>query len=166
MPLRLLRHPLGGGFSAAAVFAALHGDESDVFWLDSGAATARATSAAASAGCRRLRYWMRVRAELAGPAPMADDDAPPFRLGLVGWFGYELRGETMGVPVARASRYPDAAFLRVDRAVGDRTPTARAELLALGDAWEGELADVADGARPRRRERRGAVSRRGLEPRR
>ena len=33
----LLRLPLGPGFDASAVFAALHGDRDDVFWLDSGA---------------------------------------------------------------------------------------------------------------------------------
>jgi anthranilate synthase component 1 len=138
MPLRLLRYPLGGGFSAADAFAALHGDDTDVFWLDSGAAGTSYLGAG--------RPWHpdrpvldAVRAELAGPVPEADDDAPRFRLGLVGWLGYELRGETMGVPVARTSRYPDAAFLRVDRAVAIE-PDGTAQLLALGDAWDGELA--------------------------
>jgi anthranilate synthase component 1 len=138
MPLRLLRHPLEGVFSAPAVFAALHGDDTDVFWLDSG----EAGTSYLGSGERWLPQRPvldAVRAELTGPVPEADDDAPPFRLGLVGWFGYELRGETMGVPVARVSRYPDAAFLRVDRAVAI-APDGTAQLLALGDAWEGELA--------------------------
>jgi para-aminobenzoate synthetase component 1 len=142
MPLRLLRHPLEGGFSAADAFRVLHGDDTDVFWLDS------APSSGGEAGMSYLgagERWLpqnpvldAVRAELAGPAPEADDDAPPFRLGLVGWLGYELRGETMGVPVAHVSRYPDAAFLRVDRAVAIAAD-GTAQLLALGDAWEGEL---------------------------
>jgi para-aminobenzoate synthetase component 1 len=142
MTLRLLRHPLGGGFSAASAFAALHGDDTDVFWLDSGA---EGTSYL-GAGER----WIpgapvldAVRAELAGPVPLADDDAPAFHLGLVGWLGYELRGETMGVPVTRTSRYPDAAFLRVDRALAI-TPDGTAELLALGESWDGELATWRD----------------------
>lgn len=142
MPLRLLRHPLGGGFSAASIFAALHAGDTDVFWLDSGSAG----TSYLGAGER----WMppspvldAVRAELAGPAPEADADAPPFRLGIVGWFGYELRGETMGVPVARTSRYPDAAFLRVDRAVAvDADGTA--QLLALGTAWNADLREWRD----------------------
>ena len=141
MPLRLLRHPLDGVFSAAAAFRVLHGDDTDVFWLDSG----EAGTSYLGAGERwlpRAPVLDAVRAELAGPAPEADDDAPPFRLGLVGWLGYELRGETMGVPVAHASRYPDAAFLRVDRAVAIAAD-GTAQLLALGDAWEGELAAVA-----------------------
>jgi anthranilate synthase component 1 len=134
MPLRLLRHPLGGGFSAADVFAALHGDDSDVFWLDSGAAGTSYLGAG--------EPWLpaepvldAVRAELAGPVPEADPDAPPFRLGLVGWFGYELRSETMGVPRTRTSRYPDAAFLRVTRAVAVEADGS-AQLLALGTSWQ------------------------------
>ena len=83
MPVRLLRHPLGGGFSAAAVFAALCGDDTDVFWLDSGAD--------GTSYVGRGERWLppspvldAVRAELSGPVPEADADAPPFRLGLVG----------------------------------------------------------------------------------
>jgi anthranilate synthase component 1 len=138
MPLRLLRHPLEGVFSAADAFQALHGDDTDVFWLDSG----EAGTSYVGAGERWLPQSPvldAVRAELTGPAPEADHDAPPFRLGLVGWLGYELRGETMGVPLTRRSRYPDAAFLRVDRAVAIAADGA-AQLLALGDAWDGELA--------------------------
>jgi anthranilate synthase component 1 len=137
MPPRLLRHPLGGGFSAPAIFAALHGDDTDVFWLDSGPAG----TSYLGAGERWLPpspVLDAVRAELAGPVPVADPDAPLFRLGLVGWLGYELRAETMGVPVARISRYPDAAFLRVDRAIAVEAD-GTAQLLALGDSWEGEL---------------------------
>jgi len=142
MPLRLLRHPLGGGFSAADTFAALHGDEIDTFWLDSGTAGTSYLGAG--------EPWFpdepvldAVRAELAGPVPEADSDAPPFRLGLVGWFGYELRSETMRVPRTRTSRYPDAAFLRVDRAVAIEADGS-AQLLALGDAWDGELGEWRD----------------------
>ncbi len=46
-------------------------------------------------------------------------DAPGaggFRLGWVGWLGYELGAQTVGAPV-HTSRYPDAALLQVDRAV-------------------------------------------------
>ncbi len=142
MPLRLLRHPLGGGFSAADAFRVLHGDATDVFWLDSG----DAGTSYLGAGERWLPQHPvldAVRTELAGFVPEADHDAPPFRLGLVGWLGYELRGETMGVPVSRMSRYPDAAFLRVDRAVAIEAD-GRAQLLAFGDAWEGELAEWRD----------------------
>lgn len=142
MPLRLLRHTLEGEFTAADAFRELHGDDTDAFWLDSG----EAGTSYVGAGERWLPQRPvldAVRAELSGPVPEADDDAPPFRLGLVGWFGYELRGETMGVPVAHESRYPDAAFLRVDRALAIAAD-GTAQLLALGTEWEGELADWRD----------------------
>jgi para-aminobenzoate synthetase component I len=141
MPLRLLRHPLGGGFSAAEVFATLHDNHTDAFWLDSGV-DGTSYVGSGTAWYPTLPVLDAVRTELAGPEPVADDDAPPFRLGLVGWLGYELRGETMDVPVARTSRYPDAAFLRVDRAVAV-DPDGSAQLLALGDSWE-EFAEWRD----------------------
>ncbi|TFC04127.1 anthranilate synthase component I family protein [Cryobacterium mannosilyticum] len=39
-----------------------------------------------------------------------------FRLGWVGWLGYELGSQTVGASV-HDSRYPDAALLQVDRAI-------------------------------------------------
>jgi anthranilate/para-aminobenzoate synthase component I len=53
-----------------------------------------------------------------GDAPDAPDeaDAGGFRLGWVGWLGYELGAQTIGTPV-HESRYPDAALLFVDRAL-------------------------------------------------
>lgn len=134
MPLRLLQHPLGGGHSAADVFAAVCGDSTDVFWLDSGA-DGTSYIGSGTAWYPPHPVLDAVRAELAAPAPLAEASAPPFRLGLVGWFGYELRGETMGVPVTRVSRYPDAAFLRVTRAVAVESD-GTAQLLALGESWE------------------------------
>jgi anthranilate synthase component 1 len=153
MPLRLLRHPLGGGYSAAAVFGALHGDDTDVFWLDSG------TGGTAYIGAGERWYppspvLDAVRAELAGPVPEADAEAPPFRLGLVGWLGYEVRGETMGVEVPRRSRYPDAAFLRVTRAVAVE-PDGSAQLLALGRTWD-EHAEWREGVVRRLKAKSGA----------
>jgi anthranilate synthase component 1 len=143
---RLLRHPLGGGLDPATAFRALYAGRSDVFWLDSG------TEGTSYLGSGRPLALERpvlaaLREELADPGRNfdTDDDAPLFRLGLVGWLGYEVRGETTGVEPIRASRYPDAGFLRVDRALAiDRYGTG--ELLALGTAWEGELAEWRDDA--------------------
>ncbi|MBC7443676.1 MAG: anthranilate synthase component I family protein [Ramlibacter sp.] len=49
-----------------------------------------------------------------GPGDDPDDDAGDFRLGWVGWLGYELGAQTVGTP-AHVSRYPDAALLEVHR---------------------------------------------------
>jgi anthranilate synthase component 1 len=136
MRLRLLRHPLGDGFDARAVFASLH-PSGDAFWLDSGpggrAVLGTGERVALPAG-EVLSTLRRELAELHLDAPL--DGLP---LGLVGWLGYELRGETTGATVRTRGRHPDAAFLRVDRLVaveGDGSAT----LFALGTEWEGELA--------------------------
>ncbi|TFC96691.1 MULTISPECIES: anthranilate synthase component I family protein [Cryobacterium] len=63
-----------------------------------------------------------LRADLAGSAAdsVGDSstgttpDAGGFRLGWVGWLGYELGAQTLGTPV-HDSRYPDAALLEVHR---------------------------------------------------
>ncbi|TFD72291.1 anthranilate synthase component I family protein [Cryobacterium fucosi] len=80
----------------------------------------------------------------------ADDavetDAAPesgFRLGWVGWLGYELGAQTVGAPV-HDSRYPDAALLQVDRAIEFDHAARTVTLLARTGAGPNEqwAADV------------------------
>ncbi|MGV8876151.1 MAG: anthranilate synthase component I family protein [Rhodoglobus sp.] len=67
-------------------------------------------------------------------------DAPDgFTLGWVGWLGYELRGETMGVEVAVHPSSADAAWLWVDRMIVYDHEANSLSVVALGAAWEGEL---------------------------
>lgn len=61
-----------------------------------------------------------------------------FGLGWVGWLGYELRARTMGAEPARASRYPDAAWMEVTRALEFDHRAGTVSLLALGEEWSGE----------------------------
>jgi anthranilate synthase component 1 len=146
----LLRSPLGPGFDPSAVFAALYGDRDDVFWLDSGAEGTSYLGAGIAVEADADTVWEVLRGvadDAVDCVVVADDDAPAFRLGLVGWLGYELRARTTGAIVTRRSRYPDAAFLRVDRAIAIDGATGQAELLALGEAWEGELAEWRDEVR-------------------
>lgn len=71
------------------------------------------------------------------------DDAVP--LGLVGWFGYELRGETMGMTVPPVPGHHRAAWLRVDRGVLIDHEAGTVSLVALDVSgtgeWSGDLAD-------------------------
>jgi anthranilate synthase component 1 len=145
----LLRLPLGPGFDPSAVFATLCGDRDEVFWLDSGAQGISYLGAGIPVEVDADSVWEMLRAASADPArdfavaddgAAADSEALAFRLGLVGWLGYELRALTTGATVTRPSRYPDAAFLRVDRAIAIDGATGQAELLALGSSWSGELA--------------------------
>ncbi len=136
MRLRLLRHPLGDGHDARTLFAALH-PEGDAFWLDSGPGGRAFLGTGERVVPAPGEVFATLRAELAELRWAEPLGAVP--LGLVGWLGYELRGETAGMEVAARGPHPDAAFLRVDRLVvveGDGS----AELLALGEAWEGPLA--------------------------
>jgi len=63
-----------------------------------------------------------LRDDLAGPPVRGDGGVAGggvdggFRLGWVGWLGYELGAQTVGSPV-HSSSLPDAALLHVDRAV-------------------------------------------------
>ena len=146
----LLRLPLGPGFDPSAVFAALYGDRDDVFWLDSGADGISYLGAGTPLEVDADTVWEAMRAVPAAVGSDgdsnadADADAPAFRLGLVGWLGYELRARTTEAIVTRSSRYPDAAFLKVDRAIAIDGSTGQAEMLALGSSWSGELAEWRD----------------------
>jgi len=136
MRLGLLRHPLGGGFDARRAFEALHPD-GDAFWLDSGPGGRAFIGTGTRVDLAPGQVLPTLRGVLDGVT--VDEPLGAVPLGLVGWFGYELRGETTGMPVRERGPHPDAAFLLVDRLLvveADGT----AELLALGTAWEGELA--------------------------
>ena len=153
----LMRRPLGPGFDAGAVFSALFGGRDDVFWLDSGAEGISYLGSGTAVPVDADSVWGVLREGVASAAepsvepgveagfePGPEEAAPDFRLGLVGWLGYELRAQTTGAVVGRRSRYPDAAFLRVDRAIAIDGATGHAQLLALGSTWTDELASWRD----------------------
>jgi para-aminobenzoate synthetase component 1 len=122
----------------ADAWAALCAGADAAFWLDSGpnATTGKSYLGVASALTtefdRPVLDWLRAQER------DTDTSAAPdgFRLGWVGWLGYELRSETMGTPRTRTSRYPDAAWMLVEQCLvfdhAARTVTA----LSLGDAGE------------------------------
>jgi anthranilate synthase component 1 len=114
------------------------------------------------AGADPREAFAEVAAELA--APNLADSAGVAALGWVGWLGYDLRAMTMAPAMANTmapamatttglttalplgevtaparSRYPDAALLFVDRCVEFDHTTQEVSLVALGDAWAGEL---------------------------
>lgn len=143
MRRRLLRHTLAGGLDPAAAFRALAAEGGDLFWLDSGAHGVHVLGTGTRILPPRGAVLDTLRAELARE-PIELYRAYPgfdgFRLGLVGWVGYEVREETTGVAVTRRARHPEAAFLRVDRALAIDVERGTADLLALGDEWTGDLA--------------------------
>jgi para-aminobenzoate synthetase component 1 len=124
----LLESELGGWFDPAVVFAS--GDWP--VWLDSGD----------SVGVSYLGLGDRVEASddpfglLRTPA---SGDGHGFRLGWVGWLGYELRAATMGMPITHPSALPDSLLLFVDRALAFDHATRTVRAMAL---TEKGLADV------------------------
>lgn len=133
----LPRRSLAGVFDAAAVFAALFDSRDDVFWLDSGPGgisyLGEGTRLDVSAGT----VWDALRAIPGGT-----------HLGAVGWLGYELRAGTTGAEVAHASRYPDAAFLAVDRVIAIDGSTGTAEVIGEAGGWLEALVSLAGVAAP------------------
>lgn len=154
MRSRVLAADLTSSADPAAVFAELMkasgpGDSASsthgAVWLDSGvsASSGRSYLAVSSRAVLSTELdepvfeWMRREF-----APLDSDvsDAPAgFRLGWVGWLGYELRGESMDVAIRAHASTPDAAWLWVDRAIVVDHETQNLSLLALGDSWTGEL---------------------------
>ncbi|MCU1578720.1 MAG: aminodeoxychorismate synthase component [Rhodoglobus sp.] len=132
---RVQTAPLGRWVDPADAYAAICGDSDAAFWLDSGpnAATGHSYLGLASAVTTDfggpVLDWLRAQRHDTD----VSDAAPGFTLGQVGWLGYELRGETMDVPIERASRYPLAAFLTVDRALAFDHAHHEVTLMALDD---------------------------------
>ncbi|CAN5133227.1 hypothetical protein BH09ACT5_BH09ACT5_13190 [soil metagenome] len=144
---RVLAASLGRWVDPAEAYAAVCGESDAAFWLDSGPG--------ATTGMSYLGLASEVVTSFDGPVldwlqgelrsrDVDTADAPSgFALGWVGWLGYELRGETMGVPVRRESRYPLAAWLRVERALAFDHARGEVTLLALDDVdgWRDTVLD-------------------------
>lgn len=67
-----------------------------------------------------------------------------FALGWVGWLGYELHEMCLNTRLERSSRYPDAAFVLAETAIVFDHAARTVTLVALGDAWTGELVSWRD----------------------
>jgi para-aminobenzoate synthetase component 1 len=171
MRRRVIRHLLGEWTDPATAYSALYAASDRSFWLDSGIAARSGRSylgvgarvVTASATSAGLRFdppgptfdgtiFEFLAAELDGPTGPGPIDgeahAEGFQLGWVGWFGYELRSQTMhaqnpGRPrrPPYPARYPDAAWLEITRALEFDHATRSVTLLALGEDWSGELGE-------------------------
>ncbi|MFJ4225390.1 anthranilate synthase component I family protein [Microbacterium sp. NPDC089695] len=130
MSERLHRRLLARAVDPEAVFVALERDESDIFWLDAGAA-AEGWS------------YVGVGEDAAFPAQVRLDTTeaptvPPFGGGWVGWRDYESGARAAGAPVAESGAESESgAWMRVTRLLAVDHGT--------GDCWalasDGELDD-------------------------
>lgn len=151
----LLEHPIAAPPSAEALLVALdaaHPGAEGLVWLDSGEGATRGTSLIALGEPVLLDPDAPVLPQLRATldAVGAPDEGtgvgrqPPGPLGLIGWFGYELRAETMSMPAPAVAPEHRAAWLLVDRGVLFDHATGEARLIALDSAglgWQGELAE-------------------------
>ena len=148
----VLEHLIAAPPSAEAIFLALAAENpaaEGLVWLDSGLGARTGRSLIALGDRVPLNadtpVLPQLRAALADRAVRPQKLAEPLSLGLVGWFGYELRDETMGMPVPAVPHHQRAAWLRVDRGVELDHATGTARLVALDDRgtgeWRGELDD-------------------------
>lgn len=163
MRRRVLVHNLESWVDPAAAFPELVADAPCGFWLDSGRDATAGTSYLGTSA-----HWVTASVEHGTvtehpsgtttnatifdtvSATLSDRvEAPPdagdFRLGWVGWFGYELHQQTMATRLERRSAHPDAALAWVDRVVAFDHSTRRMRLLALGSEWNQDLAAWRDG---------------------
>ncbi len=134
---RVLAASLGRWVDPAEAYRAVCGGSDAAFWLDSGPH--------ARSGMSYLGVASSVVTEFDGPVldwlqaelrshDIDTTDAPSgFALGWVGWLGYELKSQTMGVPATRDSRYPLAAWMRIERALAFDHARHEVTLLALDD---------------------------------
>jgi anthranilate/para-aminobenzoate synthase component I len=147
---RVIRHQLEPWCDPDLVFRVLYGQSDRAFWLDSGIG-AQAGFSYLGEGARLVTGDSRggVLTDTEQAAPSHSDifeflaeqqaegvDEPAgaggeFRLGWVGWFGYELRSVTMGTRASRHSRYPDAAWMEVVRAIEFDHASRTVTLVAL-----------------------------------
>ncbi|SKA90602.1 anthranilate synthase component 1 [Agreia bicolorata] len=136
----MLRYDVPGDFDLERAYACLIGGRTDSVWLDSGDGA-------------RSYFAIGEPVDLAGGVLSALDRelparrvSPPsdviheleFTLGLIGWLGYGVLGETLGMETIPDLRRTDAALLKVVRAV--MIDTQGAHLLAIGDEWLAENA--------------------------
>jgi len=142
----------------ADVFAAGFADEPLAVWLDGtpvsyiGIGRRLATASVADGtvtldGVTRPGEMLDLLREELLAADVAAGDG--FRLGWAGWLGYELRQQTLGVPVTRFTERPDAALIFVDRLLA--FDHAAGTLTALALTEEG-LADLQNRALRRAQE--------------
>ncbi|MGV8852186.1 MAG: anthranilate synthase component I family protein [Rhodoglobus sp.] len=114
-------------------------------WLDSGVAAASGRSYLAVSSRAVLSdtlnepvfEWMRREFM---PADIDFSGAPAgFRLGWIGWLGYELRGESMDVEIRSHASTPDAVWLWIDRVIVVDHGSRTLSVMALGESWTDEL---------------------------
>jgi para-aminobenzoate synthetase len=156
---------IDGDRDAELAFERLYGGRRDAFWLDSsrvgesarfsfiGAPGPLGDSLTHAVG-EGESIFDRLAAELDRMRVSSPELPFGFNCGFVGWFGYELKGETGG-RAAHLAPTPDAAFLFVDRLVAFDHEDGRTYVLCLvepgaeeAEHWLGQTAALLEALPP------------------
>lgn len=165
MRQQLLETPLEGWVDPAEVYRSVFTGHSRVVWFDSGQPASGGMSYIGVGGPLALSSVADTTVTVDGAVrpgtifeflrqQLREADSEPglgFRLGWVGWLGYELRAQTMAAQtratgIRSGSRYPDAAMLFVDRAIVFDHASRTMALIALGSDAMAELRSAVDNA--------------------
>lgn len=157
----------GDWIDPANLFLGLSSTNEAVVWLDSGmhadvgmsyvgvanrwltasvhAGTVTESAARHEAVTRTATVFEALEADLDRGVALPEGAPSGFRLGWVGWFGYELHAQTLDTR-ARQSPHPDAAWLFVDRVAAFDHAERTVTLMALGEDALVEWRDHVDAA--------------------
>jgi para-aminobenzoate synthetase len=131
-PLRYRAHVrrLSEAVDTEAAFVRLHGDSTEAFWLDSSRVEEGLSRFSFLGDCAGplsevIRYrvgdqpdiFEKLRKELARRTINAPEVPFDFTGGYVGYFGYELKADSLRTPNSHVAQYPDATWLFADRFV-------------------------------------------------
>jgi para-aminobenzoate synthetase component I len=147
MTTGLLWHFLPGTHDVSAAFVALHGDGPYALWWDNqgerglGVSYLASGSPVAVAESNWRDALRSAHATLAGLEPSALGSLP---LGLVFVLPYELGADTLSLSLPTGGEQSTPIAMMVNRLVAIDHASGSATLYALGDQWEGELAQWRD----------------------
>lgn len=147
MTTGLLWHSLPGTHDVSEAFVALYGDDPHALWWDDQGERGRGVSYLASGSPVSVtesnwRDALRLAHVSAGRVePSALGSLP---LGIVFVLPYELAADTLGLSLPTGGEQTTPIAMMVDRLVAIDHASGSTTLYALGDQWEGELAQWRD----------------------
>jgi anthranilate synthase component 1 len=147
MTTRLLWHSLPGTHDVSAAFVALYGDDPYSLWSDDQGERGLGVSYLASGSpvtVEKSNWRDALRSAHATLAGLESSALGSLPLGLVFVLPYELGADTLSLSLPTGGEESTPIAMMVDRLVAIDHASGLATLYALGDQWEGELAQWRD----------------------
>jgi anthranilate synthase component 1 len=147
MTTGLLWHSLPGTHDVSAAFVALYGDDPYSLWSDDQGERGLGVSYLASGSpvtVEKSNWRDALRSAHATLAGLESSALGSLPLGLVFVLPYELGADTLSLSLPTGGEESTPIAMMVDRLVAIDHASGLATLYALGDQWEGELAQWRD----------------------